>query len=135
MKTIRYEFCDGTINEVEVSDELYAVHEQLVQEEKRNHKRETRRHISLDYLRDKGIDFEDKGSDCLVSLIRQEDGDSLRKAMALLSDKQRELVEKVVFEGMTLTAFAELEHVTQQAVSQKLAVILKKLQKLLQKTL
>lgn len=37
MQTIKYTFADGTTNEVEVTDELYAMHLQLVQEEKRNH--------------------------------------------------------------------------------------------------
>lgn len=30
MKKIIYKFCDGTISEVEVSDELYAIHQQMV---------------------------------------------------------------------------------------------------------
>lgn len=36
MLTIKYIFADGTTNEIEVTDELYALHRQLVQEEKRN---------------------------------------------------------------------------------------------------
>ncbi len=43
MPTIKYKFADGTTSEIEVTDELYALHLQLVQEEKRNHWRETRR--------------------------------------------------------------------------------------------
>ncbi len=46
MQKIKYEFADGTTSEIEVTDELYALHLELVQEEKRNHWRETRRHIS-----------------------------------------------------------------------------------------
>ena len=46
MQTIKYTFADGTTSEIEVTDELYALHLVLVQQEKRNHWKETRRHIS-----------------------------------------------------------------------------------------
>jgi len=37
MQKIKYEFADGTTSEIEVTDELYALHLELVQQEK--HKR------------------------------------------------------------------------------------------------
>ncbi len=37
MQIIIYKFVDGTTNEIEVTDELYLIHLQLVQMEKRNH--------------------------------------------------------------------------------------------------
>lgn len=131
MKTITYKFCDGTISQVEVSDELYIVHEQLVLEEKRNHKRETRRHVSLNYLNDKGIDFEDTYSDPLTALIKSESKVKVEKALAILSDKQRQLVKNVFFDGMTLTAIAKQEQVSQQAISKRMSVIYKKLKTIL----
>ena len=63
MQTIKYVFADGTTSEIEVTDEVYALHLQLLQEEKRNHWRETRRHISLDYLNENGIDFASPAAD------------------------------------------------------------------------
>lgn len=68
MQTIKYTFADGTTNEVEVTDELYAMHLQLVQEEKRNHWRETRRHTSLNYLMELGVDFTDTAADPVAPL-------------------------------------------------------------------
>ena len=72
MQIIIYKFVDGTTNEIEVTDELYLIHLQLVQMEKRNHWRETRRHTSLNYLIENGIDFEDKSADTLAIIIRRE---------------------------------------------------------------
>ena len=72
MQVIIYKFVDGTTNEIEVTDELYLIHLQLVQIEKRNHWRETRRHTSLNYLIENGIDFEDKSADTLAIIIRRE---------------------------------------------------------------
>lgn len=54
------------MNTVEVTEELYNIHLELLQQEKRNHWRETRRHTSLNYLFENGIDFEDKSADTLA---------------------------------------------------------------------
>ena len=65
LQTIRYIFSDGTTSEVEVSDELYILHLELLQQKKRNYWKEARRHISLNYLTDNGIDFESPAADLL----------------------------------------------------------------------
>lgn len=135
MPTIKYKFADGTTSEIEVSDELYALHLQLVQEEKRNHWWETRRHTSLNYLMELGVDFTDNAADLLTAVELRENDERIHKAIATLSERQRELAQKVFFEGMTLTAIAKEKGVSQSAISQQLATVIKKLKKLLQKTL
>ena len=54
MQTIKYIFADGTTSEIEVTDEFYTLYAELVQQEKRNHWKETRRHISLENLNENG---------------------------------------------------------------------------------
>lgn len=88
MQTIRYIFADGTASEIEVTDEFYTLYAELVQQEKRNHWKETRRHISLENLNENGIDFASPAADLLSVLIQQEDEKRIHKAMAALSDKQ-----------------------------------------------
>ena len=102
MQVIIYKFVDGTTNEIEVTDELYLIHLQLVQMEKRNHWRETRRHTSLNYLIENGIDFEDKSADTLAIIIRRENIERVHKALLTLSDKRRDLVRKFYYEEMTM---------------------------------
>ena len=63
MQTIKYRFADGTTSEIEVTDEFYTLYAELVQQEKRNHWKETRRHISLEYLNENGIDFASPATD------------------------------------------------------------------------
>ena len=135
MQKIKYEFADGTTSEIEVTDEIYALHLQLLQEEKRNHWRETRRHISLNYLSDKGIDIESNAADPLDDCEQRDNEERLHNAIKHLSDKQRELAQKVFYDGMTLTAIAKEKGVSQPAITQQLATVIKKLKKLLQKTL
>ena len=135
MQTIRYIFADGTASEIEVTDEFYTLYAELVQQEKRNHWKETRRHISLENLNENGIDFASPAADLLSVLIQQEDEKRIHKAISALSDKQKDLAEKVFFKGMTLTAIAKEKGVSQPAITQQLATVLKKLKKLLEKTL
>ena len=129
MQTIKYTFADGTTSEIEVSEEIYALHLQLLQEEKRNHWRETRRHISLNYLTENGIDFEDKAADILSAYIRREDDERIHNAINHLSDKQRALLEKVFNQNMSLREIERQTGVTHQALSKQIAVIYKKLKK------
>lgn len=92
MQTIKYKFADATTNEVEVTEEIYLIHLELLQHEKRNHWEETRRHTSLYYFTDMGIAFEDKRSESPLDLyIRKENIASIRKAMSHLTDKRGSL--------------------------------------------
>ena len=131
MKTIQYKFNDGTISEINVTDELYALHLELLQEEKRNHWKETRRHISLDYLMEQGADFADGDGDPLSALIEKTDDEKLKTALSFLSDKQRALIEKVFYNDLSLREIARQTDVSHQALSQQLATIYKKLKKFL----
>ena len=129
MQVIIYKFVDGTTNAVEVTDELYLIHLQLVQMEKRNHWRETRRHTSLNYLIENGIDFEDKSADTLAIIIRRENIERVHKALLTLSDKRRDLVRKVFYEEMTMRQIASQTGVSHTAISQRMKTIRKRLQK------
>lgn len=101
MQKIKYEFADGTTSEIEVTDELYALHLELVQQEKRNHWKETRRHISLNYLTENGIDFEDKAADSLSAYLRREDDERIHNAITKLLPEQQALIKKIFYEGKT----------------------------------
>ena len=131
MSKIIYKFSDGSISEIEVSDELYALHLQLLQEEKRNFWKETRRHISLNYLNELGVDFEDSQAEVLSTLIRKEDDEKLHKAIAALLPEQQSLVKKVFFEEKTITEIAKAENVGKSAIANRLTRIYIKLEKFL----
>ncbi|MDE5721715.1 MAG: sigma-70 family RNA polymerase sigma factor [Clostridia bacterium] len=131
MKKIKYEFADGTTSEIEVTNELYALHLQLVQEEKRNHWRETRRHTSLNYLLELGVDFADTAADPCAAVELREDDERIHNAIKYLSDKQRALLEKVFNQNMSLREIERQTGVTHQALSKQIAVIYKKLKKYL----
>lgn len=131
MQKIKYEFADGTTSEIEVSAEIYALHEQLANEEKRNNKRETRRHTSLNYLNELGVEFESNAADPFSALIRREDEERIHKAISMLSNKHRALLEKVFNQNMSLREIARQTGVSHQALSQQLATIYKKLKKFL----
>ncbi len=129
MQVIIYKFVDGTTNTVEVTEEIYLIHLELLQQEKRNHWKETRRHTSLYFLIKNGIDFVDKSADTLAIIIRRENTERVHKALLTLSDKRRELVHKVFYEEMSYRAIAEQIGVSHSSISQRMKTIRKHLQK------
>lgn len=131
MQKIKYTFADGTTSEIEVSDEIYALHLQLLQEEKRNHWRETRRHTSLNYLMEMGVDFADTAADPFAAAVLREDDEQLKKAISKLLPEQQELLRKVYFEYIPQTEIATKQGVTKKAINNRLARILQRLQKFL----
>ena len=129
MQVIIYKFVDGTTNAVEVTEDIYLIHLELLQQEKRNNWRETRRHTSLYYFTDMGIDFEDKRIDLFAEIVRKENAERVHKALLTLSDKRRELVHKVFYEEMTMRQIASQEGVSHTAISQRVKTIRKRLQR------
>ena len=129
MRTIKYTFADGTTSTVEVTEDIYLIHLELLQQEKRNHWKETRRHTSLYYLIENGIDFEDKSADTLAIIIRRENIERVHRALLTLSDKRRDLVRKVFYEEMTMRQIASQTGVSHTAISQRMKTIRKHLQK------
>lgn len=129
MQVIIYKFVDGTTNAVEVTEDIYLIHLELLQQEKRNHWKETRRHTSLYYFTDMGIDFEDKRIDLFAEIVRKENAERVHKALLALSDKRRNLVQKFYYEEMTMRQIASQEGVSHTAISQRMKTIRKRLQK------
>lgn len=130
MQTIKYKFADGTTNEVEVTEEIYLIHLELLQQEKRNHWKETRRHTSLYYFTDMGIDFEGKHTESPLDLyIRKENIASIRKAVSKLTDKRRELIKLAYFQEMSFRAIAKEKGLSKSAISQRMKTIYKHLRK------
>ncbi len=129
MQVIIYKFVDGTTNTVEVTEEIYLIHLELLQQEKRYHWKETRRHTSLYYFTDMGIDYEDKRIDIFAEIVRKEDAERVHKALLTLSDKRRDLVRKFYYEEMTMRQIASQEGVSHTAISQRMKTIRKRLQK------
>ena len=56
IKSVVYRFADGTKSEIPVSDELYEIIIGLEKKYGRVGRKETRRHIPLSYLIEKGIE-------------------------------------------------------------------------------
>lgn len=102
MQTIKYKFADGTTNEVEVTEDIYLIHLELLQQEKRNHWKETRRHTSLFYFMENGIDFE---------------------------DKRRELIKQAYFQEKSFSAIAREKGLSKSSISQQMKTVYKHLRK------
>lgn len=98
MSTIKYTFADGTASEIEVTDEFYTLYAEPVQQEKRNHWKEKRRHILLDYPNENGIDFASPAANRLSVLMQWKDKIE-HIALSALSDEQKRLAKRCFATG------------------------------------
>lgn len=130
MKKISYEI-NGTRVEVEVTDEFAALYEQMDEEEKRVNRKETRRHQSLETLVEGGFQIADPDSDIEETLIKQHDIDRLYRALAVLTDDQKWLVEQVFYCGRKQSEIAVELGVCKQALNNRITRVIKKIKKFL----
>lgn len=130
MKKISYEI-NGTRVEVEVTDEFAALYEQMDEEEKRVNRKETRRHQSLETLVEGGFQIADPDSDIEETLIKQYDIDRLHRALAVLTDDQKWLVEQVFYYGRKQSEIAVELGVCKQALNNRITRVIKKIKKFL----
>ena len=101
---IRYEFANGEISEVEVSEELGRTLAEMTHRAALRDRAETRRHVSLDKLFSLGAQIGD-GQPSVEELTEQSlDMAALRRAVDQLEPQQRELLRMVYAEGRSYSA-------------------------------
>ena len=101
---IRYEFANGEISEVEVSEELGRTLAEMTHRAALRDRAETRRHVSLDKLFSLGAQIGD-GQPSVEELTEQAlDMAALRRAVDQLEPQQRELLRMVYEEGRSYSA-------------------------------
>ena len=127
MKEYTYKFADGTKCTVEVSDELYKKLKRLDKDEYNDWQRENRRHVSLDELRDNGIDVPVYDEYTFGELFANLHNDELSDVIQNLGKKQKELLHAAFYERKKLKEIAEEQKVTPQTISWRLRTTLSQL--------
>ena len=126
---IEYKFTDETV-EIEVADEWGELIIDLDRQEYNNEHAETRRHCSLeDYNRDgqlipSNIDLEG-------DVISASEYERLYRAFRELNPRQKSLIQKVFFDGMSYAEIARAEGVDESAIRHATTRALKKIKKFL----
>lgn len=131
MKEIIYKFQDGTKQVVKVEDNIYEQYKNLETEDKRVARRESRRHTSLNYLNEQGIDFEDKSGNLEKNLLNEEFKNQLQNAISLLNEKQQDLIQQVFYQNKILSDIAKEKGISKSAITQQMQVIYKKMKEIL----
>ncbi len=127
---IRYEFANGEISEVEVSEELGRTLAEMTHRAALRDRAETRRHMSLDKLLSLGAQIGD-GSPSVEELTEQAlDFAALRRAVDQLEPQQRELLRMVYEEGRSCASIARDEGVNPRTVRERLYRAQEKLKKI-----
>ena len=127
---IRYEFANGEISEVEVSEELGRTLAEMMHRAALRDRAETRRHVSLDKLLSLGAQIVD-GQPSVEELTEQAlDMAALRRAVDQLEPQQQELLRMVYEEGRSCASIARDEGVNPRTVRERLYRAQEKLKKI-----
>lgn len=124
MKTYTYKFVDGTKSVVEVTDTLHELLKQMDKDEYNNWQRENRRHVSLDEMRDNGIDVPVFDEYTFGELFANLHNDELSDVIQNLGKKQKELLYAVFYDRKKLKEIARERKVTPQLISWRLRTTL-----------
>lgn len=123
---VKYEFADGTVSEIEVSEELGAYITASRREEE-NYERKTRYHctVSLDSLEYEGEWFADETHNPERAVLQEEEERQVQIFLSLLTDKQRNRVQGLM-DGKSIREIAEEEGIAYLTVYDSIELVKKK---------
>lgn len=123
---LKYEFADGTVSEIEVSEELGAYITASCREEE-NYERKTRYHckVSLDSLEYEGEWLADETHNPERAVLREEEERQVQIFLASLTDKQRSRVQRLM-DGKSIREISEEEGVAYLTVYDSIELVKKK---------
>ncbi len=131
---IKYDFLskvDGEKPEVEVDESLGKLLEQMDADDFNLNRAETRRHIYMSQLEEKGCYIADD-SDPLDDILKDELHEALMAAIEKLQPQQKELLIRVYWKNELQKDIAAEEGVSEMAISNRLKRIFKKIKKFLE---
>lgn len=123
---VKYEFADGTVSEIEVSEELGAYITASRREEE-NYERKTRYHctVSLDSLEYEGEWFADETHNPERAVLQEEEEKQVQIFLSSLTDKQRSRVQGLM-DGKSIREIAEEEGIAYLTVYDSIELVKKK---------
>ena len=125
---IEYRFVTGEKTAIEINGDFEEIILELDKEEYNWNRKETRRHKSLS-LSDKSIENMSLSSDICDDVFKNIDKEKLHKAISLLKPDEQELINKIYLNKtkLSISDYAKLANVSQNAIKQRLKRIRKKL--------
>lgn len=125
-----YEFSNEE-NTIEINKYWLDVLTNLDKAEGANHKKESRRHYHLEACIYDGIDFVDNNDKIEAMFKELSKTDLLHIAISKLKPKQRDLINAIYFEGISVNDYAVQEGVDHSAISHRLQTAKNNLKKFL----
>jgi len=128
---INYKNADGTIIELEVSEEVGTFYLESIEAEKKNDRKNSRRdrHTQLSTFEYEDIRYFSDGTDLFADLIESE---FIGHAMSCLNERQQFLIRMCLLEGWSYTDLAAAEGKDESAIRHAVDRAKKKLIKFLE---
>jgi RNA polymerase sigma-70 factor (ECF subfamily) len=131
METITYKFADGTESAVEVDDTLNHIIKDMDKAEISNNRRQTRRHISLEWLVENGIEPTYEDDYFANDFFENIENENLYDGIMSLTENQRRLIVRRFAKREKVNEIALCNGIAECSVSKQLERIYKKLKNFL----
>ena len=128
--TVEYKFADGTVSEVEVSEEIGAYIMESRKAEESNRRVYRNHNYSLDSIEYEGEEY---GYSESYRLEEAEDQKKKKKALSLLTEIQRRRM-KMFIEGLSYRKIAEIEGVDHKCVMRSIELSQKKIKNFIEES-
>lgn len=123
---INYKDADGRVIGLEVSEDVGTFYLESVKEEKRNDRKETRRHTLLSSFDWRDEEHLDSGIDIQCEIA---DSAAVEYLLSPLSERHRYLIQKCIFDGWSYADLAKLEGKNESSIRLAVNLALKKIRK------
>lgn len=123
---VTYKFATGEHRDIDIDERWADELKTLDRQELNNDRAQTRRHCSLNGMDYEGDLFADDG-DVLSDFLKRQNAEQLCAAINSLLPQQKELIQKVFFEGQSVAGIAREEGVGESAVRDRLSRIYMKI--------
>lgn len=118
---LEYKQHDGEIIEVEVAPRFKKEYAAIAKKERRLHRKETRRHVSLDYLADCNVEFASECKNPEQIYLEEEQSREVQKALSSLSKEEYEILEQLAEGEFNYNTYAKIQQITIDAAYKRVA--------------
>lgn len=126
-----YVLADGSTVTLNVTPEFKKAYLLQVKKEKRIHRKETRRHISLEYLGSKNIELASNDKSPEDVYIEQEESMQIQKALSTLSKSEYHTLEQIAEGDFCYKTYARINNISIDAAYKRIARLKEKAQGLI----
>ncbi|MGI6594659.1 MAG: hypothetical protein ACOX24_06260 [Christensenellales bacterium] len=117
---LEYTLSNGNKIKIKVTPQFKKMYLAQIKKEKQIHRKETRRHVSLEYLAEKNVEFASNIKNPEEAYIEEEESNQIRKALSSLTKEEYKTLEQIAEDEFCYKTYARLNNITIEAAYKRI---------------